>query len=91
MESKEVLRRRIKLMIVENLMLQVTVDEIGDQQPLFGPAGLGLDSVDALQLVVALEKEFGLKLADQGIARQVLQSVETMADAIQNCSSATPK
>jgi len=78
-------------MIVENLMLQVTVDEIRDQQPLFGPGGLGLDSVDALQLVVALEKEFGLKLADQGIARQVLQSVETMADAIQNCSPATPK
>lgn len=84
MENRDELRRRIKAMMVENLMLQVTAEEIGDQQPLFGPGSLGLDSVDALQLVVALEKNFGLKLADQGIARQVLQSVDAMADAIQH-------
>ena len=50
-------------MMVENLMLQVPAAEIGDEQPLFGPGGLGLDSVDALQLVVALDKTFGLKIA----------------------------
>jgi len=84
MENRDELRRRIKVMIVENLMLQVTAGEIDDHQPLFGPGSLGLDSVDALQLVVAMEKHFGLKIADQGIARRVLQSVDTMADAIQN-------
>ena len=84
METRNELRRRIKGMMVNNLMLQVTADEIGDHQPLFGPNSLGLDSVDALQLVVTLEKEFGLKIADQGIARQVMQSVDHMASAIQN-------
>ncbi len=84
MENRDELRRRIKVMIVDNLMLQVTADEIGDHQPLFGPGSLGLDSVDALQLVVALEKQFGLKIADQGLARQVLQSVDKMAEAVEN-------
>jgi acyl carrier protein len=54
------LREQIKSLMVENLMLQVTAAEIGDDQPLFGPGSLGLDSVDALQLVVALDKNFGL-------------------------------
>ena len=50
------LRQQIKSIMVENLMLKITPAEIGDDQPLFGPGSLGLDSVDALQLVVALEK-----------------------------------
>jgi len=58
------LKPRIKQLLVENLMLQITADEIGDDQALFGPGGLGLDSVDALQLVVALDKTFGLKIPD---------------------------
>lgn len=76
------LRERIKQMMVDNLMLQVTAAEIADDRPLFGPEGLGLDSVDALQLVVALEKDFGLKIPDQAVAQQVLRSVETIAAAI---------
>jgi acyl carrier protein len=77
------LKQRIKTMMVDNLMLQVTAAEIGDDQPLFGPGSLGLDSVDALQLVVALDKNFGLKVPDPAIAKVVLQSVNTMAEAIQ--------
>ena len=76
-------KAQIKTMLVENLMLQTPAEEIGDDLPLFGPGGLGLDSVDALQLVVALEKHHGLKLADAAIARQVLQSVNTIAAAIE--------
>jgi acyl carrier protein len=68
--------------MVENLMLQITPEEIGDAQPLFGPGSVGLDSVDALQLVVALDKTYGLKIADPEAARQVLQSVNTIADAV---------
>ena len=69
-------------MIVENLMLQISADEIGDDQPLFGPGSVGLDSVDALQLVVALDKTYGLKIADPEAARQILQSVTTMAATV---------
>ena len=77
------LREQIKNLMVENLMLQVTAAEIGDDQPLFGPDSLGLDSVDALQLVVALDKNFGLKVPDPAAAKQILQSVNTIAAAIE--------
>ena len=78
------LKGRLKQLMVENLMLNVTAAEIGDTQALFGPNSLGLDSVDGLQLVVMLEKNFGLKIADADLARHVLQSVDRMAEAIQN-------
>lgn len=68
--------------MVENLMLQVSPEEIKDEQPLFGPGSLGLDSVDALQLVVALDKAYGLKIADTEGARRILYSIETMAAAV---------
>ena len=83
MEDLPALKERIKAMMVENLMLQVTAAEIGDELPLFGPGGLGLDSVDALQLVVALDKHFGVKIPDPAAAKQVLHTVNTMADAVQ--------
>ena len=76
------LKERIKLMLVDNLMLQVSAAELGDDTALFGPEGLGLDSVDALQLVVALEKNFRLKIADTGEAKKILQSVNTIAAAV---------
>jgi acyl carrier protein len=76
------LKGQLKQMLVENLMLQVTAGEIGDAQPLFGPGGLGLDSVDALQLVVALDKNYGLKIADAEAARGILNSVDSMAAAV---------
>jgi acyl carrier protein len=88
MENNPALRTRLKSMIVENLMLQVTADEIGDEQPLFGPDGLGLDSVDALQLVVALDKTYGFKITDPEIARKVLQTVNTIAEALSNSPTA---
>ncbi len=68
--------------MVENLMLQVAADAIGDEQPLFGPGSLGLDSVDALQLVVALDKKYGLKIPNPEYAREVLQNVTTIAKAV---------
>ena len=79
---EEDLKQRIKLMMVENLMLQMAADDIADDKPLFGPEGLGLDSVDALQLVVALDKNFGLKIPDPAAAKQVLESVNTIAAAV---------
>ncbi len=83
MEDTTQLKRRIKEIMVENLMLQITADEITDDKPLFGPEGLGLDSVDALQLVVALDKNFGLKIPDPAAAKEILVSVNTIAAAVQ--------
>ena len=87
MEDTNALKQRIKAMMVESLMLQVTADEIKDDQPLFGPGSLGLDSVDALQLVVGLDKNFGLKIADPASAKVVLQCVNAIAEAVQKSST----
>jgi acyl carrier protein len=83
MQDATGLKQKIKSMMVENLMLQVTADEIGDDQALFGPDSLGLDSVDALQLVVALDKNFGLKVPDPAAAKVILQNVNTIVAAVQ--------
>ena len=77
------LKDQIKSLMVENLMLQVTAAEITDDMPLFGPGGLGLDSVDALQLVVGLDKNFGVKIPDPAAEKEILQNVNTIADAVQ--------
>jgi acyl carrier protein len=77
------LKQRIKTLMVENLMLQTTAAEIGDELPLFGPGGLGLDSVDALQLVVALDKNFGLKIKDPEAAKAILRNVNSIAEAVE--------
>jgi acyl carrier protein len=88
MHDSNELKQKIKTLMVENLMLQVTADEIADDQLLFGPGSLGLDSVDALQLVVALDKNFGLKIPDPGAAKEILQSVNSIADAVQKNAQA---
>ena len=83
------LKGQIKRMMVENLMLKISPEEIGDEQPLFGPGGLGLDSVDALQLVVALEKNYRLKIPDPEVARVILKDVNSIAGAV-SLNSAKP-
>jgi acyl carrier protein len=77
------LRQRIKEVMVEELMLEDEPSSIGDTTPIFGAGGLGLDSVDALQLVVALDKHFGLKIADASAAKGILESVENIAAEIE--------
>ncbi len=79
----EELKTQIKEVLVEELMLDVTPEQIEDSTPLFGPNGLGLDSVDALQLVVTLEKRFGLKVKNAEEARPILENVETIATAVE--------
>ncbi|MES2996948.1 MAG: phosphopantetheine-binding protein [Verrucomicrobiota bacterium] len=80
------LRQRIKEVMIEELMLGLRPEEIGDETPVFGAHGLGLDSVDALQLVVALEKHFGLKVSDSEAAKGILSSVATMAAEIEKAA-----
>ncbi len=76
------LRNRIKEMLVKNLMLQTTAEEIGDETPLFGPGGLGLDSIDALELVVSMEKTFGVGVPNSEVAGKALRTVNTIHDYI---------
>jgi acyl carrier protein len=76
------LRARIKEMLVKNLMLQTPPDQIGDDLPLFGPSGLGLDSIDALELVVSLEKTFGVGVPNSEVAGKALRTVNTIHDYI---------
>jgi acyl carrier protein len=87
MNNPTELKGQVKRMLVENLMLKISAEEIGDDQPLFGPGGLGLDSVDALQVAVALEKNYRLKLSDVEVARKMMQTVNTIAAAIQEHQS----
>ena len=75
----EALKLELKEKIIEQLNLEdVEVSEIGDNDPLFGD-GLGLDSIDALELIVMLDKDYGIKLSDPKEGRKIFESVEVMA------------
>ena len=80
--SETDLRQSIKEMLVKNLMLQTTADQIGDDLPLFGPGGLGLDSIDALERVVSMEKTFGVGGPNSEVAAKALRTVNTIHDYI---------
>ena len=90
MNNTAELKTQIKLLLVENLMLQTGAEEIADDLALFGPGSLGLDSVDALQIVVALDKNYGLKIPDPEAAKKVLQSVNTIVAALEQRLSGQP-
>ena len=77
------LRTKIKEMLIEELMLEEEPGEIADDMPLFGPEGLGLDSVDSLQVIVAIDKMFGLQLENAEVAKGVLQNTNTIAEAVE--------
>jgi acyl carrier protein len=88
MPDSPAIRARIKQVIVEALHLEgVVAAEIADDAPLFGE-GLGLDSVDALELVVALEKEFGVRIQSHEIGKEAFASVGTLAAFIDGCLAA---
>jgi len=72
------LKDAIKEMMVENLMLKTSKDEIPDEMPLFGPGGLGLDSIDALELVVSLENRFGVTVPNSEVAKTALATVNSI-------------
>lgn len=74
--------RRIRGLIGERLKLAAAVDRIGDDAPLFGPEGLGLDSIDVLELVLALQKEFGVVIEDRATAVKVMASIRTIAEYV---------
>ncbi|MBR4564850.1 MAG: acyl carrier protein [Paludibacteraceae bacterium] len=73
----------LKQQIIEALNLEdMSSEDIKDDEPLFGE-GLGLDSIDALELFVMLEKQYGIKLQSKEEGKKVFRSVNTMAEYIQ--------
>jgi acyl carrier protein len=73
------LKQELKELIIESLKLEdVTVDQIEDGAPLFGE-GLGLDSIDVLELTVAVEKRFQISIPDEEVGRRALASVDALA------------
>lgn len=76
------LKEELKSKIIEVLSLEdMTTADIRDEEALFGE-GLGLDSIDALELIVLMDKEYGIKLSDPKLGKAIFQSVETMATYI---------
>jgi len=78
----ENLKKELKEKIIENLNLEdIEVADIADDDMLFGD-GLGLDSIDALELIVMLDKDYGIKLTDPKQGKSIFQSINTMAQYI---------
>ena len=76
------IKLELKKRIIEELNLQdIKPEDIVDDAPLFGD-GLGLDSIDALELIVLMEKYHGVKITDETIGKKVLYSIDTMAEYI---------
>lgn len=76
------LRHKLKELLIERLKFEdMTPDDIPDDQPLFA-GGLGLDSIDALEIVVMLESEFGIKVKNETSARDSFRSIATLADYV---------
>ncbi len=81
--EKEALKQQLKKQIIEFLNLTpLTPEEIKDDDPLFGD-GLGLDSIDSLELIVLLKKEYGIAIQDPKEGRKALVDVNTMVDYIE--------
>ena len=80
--EREELKHRLKVMIVEGLKLEdVRPEEIDDAAPIF-VEGLGLDSIDALELVVLLEDNFKVTIPDEEVGQRALASIDALADFI---------
>ena len=80
--EREALKQQLKQQIITFLNLTpMTPEEIKDDEPLFGD-GLGLDSIDSLELIVLMKKEYGINIQDPKEGRKVLVDVNTMADYI---------
>ena len=72
------LNDKVKDLIIRRLKLRIDRKTIKDDAPLFGE-GLGLDSIDALELVVGLEQEFGISIPDEDVGREAFASVNALA------------
>jgi acyl carrier protein len=75
---------KLKKQIIETLNLEdLTPSDIDPNDPLFGDGGIGLDSIDALELIVLMNKEYNIRIADPEEGKNVFRSIKSMADYIQ--------
>jgi len=84
------LRRKLKELLIDRLKFEdLSADDIGDDEPLFA-GGLGLDSIDALEIVVMLESEFGIRVKNETSARDHFKSIATLADFVEQRMAEQP-
>ena len=74
----EITLDNVRKLLVDNCMLRLSPEEIQADTLLFGPESLGLDSIDALQLTVGIEKSYGIAIKDPSVAREAFHSVNTL-------------
>jgi acyl carrier protein len=83
--EKNNLKKEIKELIIEVLKItHVTADEVPDDAPLFGQDNpLGLDSIDAIEIILALQQKYDVRISDQNLARVILESIDSIADFLE--------
>jgi acyl carrier protein len=88
MDGQETLANQVKAAIVGCLRMPIQPDEIRDDMPLFDQ-GLGLDSIDALEIVLELQRSFGVEISDEQVGRRVLRDVRTIVAFIESSRQLT--
>jgi acyl carrier protein len=88
-EAPSDLNTQIKQGIVRSLRLPISWEEIGDEMPLFDE-GLGLDSIDVLELVLEIERQFGVLIEDEQTGMRVLRSVNSIAEFVRTQRPGAP-
>ena len=89
MSAQETLEQQVKVAIVRCLRMPIAPDDIQADLPLFGE-GLGLDSIDALEIVLELQRTFGVVVGDEQMGQRVLRSVRSIVDFIEASRQAAP-
>ena len=82
MDGQDTLAEQVKVAIVRCLRMPITPEEIKDDMLLFDE-GLGLDSIDALEIVLELQRTFGVEISDEQVGKRVLRSVSTIVGFIE--------
>lgn len=82
MDAKDTLAAQVKAAIIRCLRMPITPEEIEDDMPLFD-VGLGLDSIDALEIVLELQRSFGVEIGDEQVGQRVLRSVRSIVQFIE--------
>ena len=89
MSAQDTLEQQVKVAIVRCLRMPIAPDDIQADLPLFGE-GLGLDSIDALEIVLELQRTFGVVVGDEQMGQRVLRSVRSIVDFIEASRQTAP-